>query len=197
MNLIFMRHGEATHNVEEIISDKEIYWSVLTDKGKKSVLDSIQGLPKNIDRIYVSPLPRTIETASYVYKIYSDVEVIIESRLREIDHGKYSGQKNNIDLDNVRLKQINGDYLIRLGDYGENRYDIEKRLCDLLDDIYKNSLENDTVMIISHGSITSYMERILDIKTPHIKTGKAEEYINVDFSKLYNHFRLLDSIKKY
>ena len=33
-----MRHGEATDNVKEIISDKEIYWSVLSDSGRKNVL---------------------------------------------------------------------------------------------------------------------------------------------------------------
>ena len=35
MNIIFMRHGEATDNVLELISDKEIYWSTLTDNGIK------------------------------------------------------------------------------------------------------------------------------------------------------------------
>lgn len=67
MNLIFMRHGEATDNVKELISDKEIYWSVLTEEGIKTVKESISLLPKEIDIMYVSPLPRTIETAHYVY----------------------------------------------------------------------------------------------------------------------------------
>lgn len=39
MNLIFMRHGEATDNVKEIISNKGIYWSVLTESGEESVLE--------------------------------------------------------------------------------------------------------------------------------------------------------------
>lgn len=34
MNLIFLRHGEATDNVKKLISDKEIYWSVLIEKVK-------------------------------------------------------------------------------------------------------------------------------------------------------------------
>ena len=42
MNIIFMRHGEATDNIKELISDKEIYWSVLTEKGKETVLESIK-----------------------------------------------------------------------------------------------------------------------------------------------------------
>ena len=35
MNLIFLRHGEATDNVKQLLSDKEIYWSTLTEQGKK------------------------------------------------------------------------------------------------------------------------------------------------------------------
>ena len=68
MNLIFLRHGEATDNVKELLSDKEIYWSILTKEGKKQVIDSVNSLQKDIDVMYVSPLPRTIETAHYVYE---------------------------------------------------------------------------------------------------------------------------------
>lgn len=38
MNIIFMRHGEATNNKDEFLSDKEIYWSILTKKVKKNLL---------------------------------------------------------------------------------------------------------------------------------------------------------------
>ena len=68
MNLIFIRHGEATDNVKELISDKEIYWSVLTDEDIKTVIESVYLLPDNIDVMYVSPFPRTMQTAYYVYK---------------------------------------------------------------------------------------------------------------------------------
>lgn len=33
MNVIFLRHGEAKDNVKELISDREIYWSTLTEAG--------------------------------------------------------------------------------------------------------------------------------------------------------------------
>lgn len=192
MNIIFMRHGEATDNVKEIISDREIYWSVLTDNGIETALESIKSLPDEIDKIYVSPFPRTIQTAHYVYEKHPESEVIIENRIREIYHGKYSGKKNNEELDNVRLKQIDGDYFIRFGDYGENKYDIESRLCSFLNDIYENNKDK-TIVIVSHGSITSYMKRILNIKTPHLKTGKIEEFINVDFKPL---FERIEELKK-
>ena len=54
MNIIFMRHGEASDNVKELISDREIYWSTLTHKGIETVLESMESLPKQIDKIYVS-----------------------------------------------------------------------------------------------------------------------------------------------
>lgn len=195
MNIIFMRHGEATNNVKELISDKEIYWSVLTEKGKKSVLESINKLPSVINRIYVSPFPRTIQTAHYVYNKYSKTEVIIENRIREINNGKYSGGQNNEELDSVRHKQNEGDYFVRFGEYGENKFEIEIRLCSFLNDVYYNNLESDTVMIISHGSIISYMKRILNLKTLHTKVGQIEEFYNVDFSFLFKYINELKNKK--
>lgn len=195
MNIIFMRHGNATDNVKEIISDKEIYWSTLTEDGRKTVLESIETLPSKIDKIYISPLPRTIETAHLVSQKYKASDFIIEKRIREINNGKYSGMKNNEDLDRTRKMQIAGDYFIRFGEYGENKYDIELRLCSFLKDAYMNNFTSNTIMIISHGSITSYMKRILKIKTPHIKTGKIEEFTNVDFNPLFKHIKKLNDIK--
>lgn len=195
MNLIFMRHGEATDNVKELISDKEIYWSILTQKGKDDVIKSIDFLPNKIDKLYVSPFPRTIETAHYVYEKYPNIEVIIDNRISEIKYGKYSGKKNNEELDNTRLKQIDGDYFIRFGDYGENRFDIETRLCEFLNDIHKDNHDNDTILIVSHGSITSYMKRILNLKSQHINPGMVQEFNNVDFKYLDEHISKLKKIK--
>lgn len=194
MNIIFFRHGEATDNVKGLISDKEIYWSVLTKKGKKAVLKSIKYLPSKIDRIYYSPFPRTIETAHYIYEKYPETEIIIEPRLREIFYGIYSGKKNDEVLDDIRLKQIVGDYFIRFGEYGDNRYDIELRLCSFLNDISNSSLN--TIVIVSHGSIISYMKRILNIKSSHTKTGKFEEFIDVNFDCLFSYIEKLKHLKR-
>ena len=187
MNLIFMRHGEATDNVKELISDKEIYWSILTEKGIETVKESIDFLPKKIDIMYVSPLPRTIETAHYVFERNSSINVVIDDRIREIQYGKYSHCKNNEELDEIRKKQIAGDYMVRFGDYGDNKYDIEKRLTEFLLDIYNNNNKNSTVLIVSHGSITSYMKRILDIKSEHLQKGKIDIFNNIDFSNVFKH----------
>ena len=195
MNVIFMRHGESDNNDKKFISDKEIYYSTLTLKGKQEVLNSIVSLSQKIDKVYVSPFPRTIETAHFIFEKYPNTEFIIEDRIREINHGKYSGKPNNEILDNTRIQQIAGDYFIRLGEYGENNFNIESRLCEFLSDVYNNNFDTNTIMIVSHGSIISYIKRILNIKTPHIKTGKIEKFVNVDFYPLTLHIKKLKKIK--
>lgn len=195
MNLILLRHGEATDNVKELISDKEIYWSVLTEKGKETVMESINYLPININKVYVSPLPRTIQTANYVYEKYPNVEFIIDDRIREIKYGKYTHKKNNEELDEVRNKQIKGDYFTRFGDYGENKYDIELRLSEFLIDIYKNHKDDETILIVTHGSISSYIKRILKLKSLHLQTGKLEVFNDIDFEPVFKNIELLNSMK--
>ena len=196
MNIIFMRHGEATDNVQELISDKEIYWSTLTENGVEVVKETVASLPQKIDKIYVSPLPRTIQTASLVRSRFSNVEFVIDNRIREIDYGKFSGQKNNEDLDKTREKQGAGDYFVRFGQYGENKLDIELRLTSFLRDLVDYNFKNNTIMIISHGSITSFMKRILNLKSPHIKTGKAEVFNDVDVSYIDEHYKKLMLVQK-
>ena len=187
MNLIFMRHGEATDNVKGLISDKEIYWSILTDEGIKNVVESVNLLPDNIDTMYVSPFPRTIQTAYYVLKKYPHINVHIDNRVREIFYGKYSHQKNNSELDETRKKQIDGDYFIRFGEYGDNKFDIENRLTKFLLDVYNNNDKDNTVLIVSHGSITSYMKRILNVKSGHLKKGKIDIFNDIEFNNLFKH----------
>lgn len=197
MNLIFMRHGEATDNVKELISDKEIYWSVLTDEGIKTVVESVELLPDNIDVMYVSPFPRTIQTAYYVFKKYPHVNVHIDNRIREIFYGKYSHQKNNSELDGIRKKQIDGDYFIRFGEYGDNKFDIENRLTNFLLDVYNNNDNDSTVLIVSHGSITSYMKRILNVKSGHLKKGNIDIFNDINFNNLLKHNEVLKNISIY
>lgn len=88
MNIIFMRHGEAVDNVRGVLSCKEIRCSVLTEAGFCQVAKSVSRLPREIDKIYSSPLIRTLQTAKEIMKA-SGAEVIIDNRIREIDWGEF------------------------------------------------------------------------------------------------------------
>jgi broad specificity phosphatase PhoE len=196
MKLIFMRHGEATHNVKEIISDKSIYDSRLTNHGINQVRQSIKKLDGKIDTIYVSPLPRTIETANLVAKNFPDSRIAIDDRIREIDYGKYSGQSNNSDLDKTRQKQIGGDYFVRFGGSGENKYDIESRVCNFLEECRHDNSSNSTILIISHGIIISFIKRLINAPRGHIPTGNVEEFLWNDDAGLRQSQKILERIKK-
>jgi broad specificity phosphatase PhoE len=188
-----MRHGEATDNIREILSDKEIYFSILTDAGFSEAAQTIKSIDK-VDKIYISPLPRTIQTAKILYEKFPTAEAVIDDRLREIQYGRYSGQKNNSSLDIIREKQIAGDYFTRFGKYGDNKFDIEMRLSLFLRDMSTRNFDNNTIAIVSHGSVISFMKRILNLKTPHTKTGKAEFFTINDWSDLNDRIKHLETI---
>ena len=104
MNLIFMRHGEAMDNTREILSSQEIQCSILTENGRKQVIESVKLLPK-VDKIYASPLIRTLQTAKEVAD-NQNLNVEIDNRIREINWGKFNGKENSAELDEVREKQV-------------------------------------------------------------------------------------------
>lgn len=149
MNLIFLRHGEATDNVKELISDKEIYWSILTEKGKQTVKESLQDLPHIIDKMYVSPFPRTIETAHYVYEKYPNINVIIENRIREIYYGKYSHQKNNEELDNKK-------WIIEKGLFIKSKKERSSIDCLYLIDANRDKLTDNYFAYLTHLFVDEY-----------------------------------------
>lgn len=194
MNIIFMRHGEAIDNVKEVLSSNVARCSTLTDRGLMQVTESVSML-ENVDKIYSSPLIRTLQTAREVANKFS-LEVNIDDRIREIDWGVFDGEKNNEFVDEVRERQSGGDYFVRFGKYGENKFDIESRLCDFLDSVRRENFQNSTVVIVSHGTVISFMKRILGLKSSHAKKGKFEEFVDVDFSKLDDYKVILDNVRR-
>ena len=59
---------------------------MLTEAGFCQVAKSVSKLPREIDKIYSSPLIRTLQTAKEIMKA-SGAEVIIDNRIREVDWG--------------------------------------------------------------------------------------------------------------
>lgn len=193
MRLIIMRHGEAEHNIKQACSRNTALYSSLTDVGMQEVKQSIAEIP-SVDKIYASPLVRTLQTAKLVTDKFSDTPIFVDSRIRELDSGKYEGHKDAPEMDAVRRAQVAGDYFIRFGDYGENKYDIESRLCDFLIDLRESSFPGDTIMIISHGTISSFVKRILGLHGEHNSTGKAQIYDNVKLDRAEEYRKKLLSI---
>lgn len=98
-----VRHGLASHNVEGIYnanpSHPNYKPSFLTDEGKEQAKATAEGLinqgfsDENIVAVYVSPLPRTVQTAEIFCEssLFSKAKMFIEPRLIETQLGELEG----------------------------------------------------------------------------------------------------------
>jgi len=67
-------------------------------------------------------------------------------------------------------------------------------LLKLTADIYNNEKDN-TVLVVSHGSVIAYMKRIINVESGHLKKGKIDVLNDVDFSGVVKHSEALQKIK--
>ncbi len=97
---VFVRHGESTSNVANILSD-DIDKNPLTERGKKQVeRNAVQLKGLKFDGIVSSPVKRAYETAEIISK-YVDAKIKIDDRLREVSLGKGYGHSINEFLDEL------------------------------------------------------------------------------------------------
>lgn len=169
MNLplaIFMRHGQADNNVNRILVGRYIE-SHLTEYGKQQVADTSKYL-KNvpIEKVYVSPVTRTVETAEIVCKLLG-MNYEIDERLYEIELGKLVGMHFEEIIHkhgNLFLKFYNEDDAM-LARYGvESFASVKSRVKHLLDEII-NIQQDKNVLLITHlDPIKAAISILLDLK---------------------------------
>ena len=86
MDIIMIRHGESEDNLNKILSRDD---TSLTKKGILQIKRSKEFLINyKFDKVYYSPLTRTIQTREHL-----GLEGIEEERIREIDFGIFTGYK--------------------------------------------------------------------------------------------------------
>ncbi len=166
--IIFMRHGQAYNNVKKLLVGRNLE-SHLTDLGREQVKQSGQMLSTiAIDKIYASPVIRTVETAEIVSNILN-MPFEEDERLFEIELGKLVGMYYE-DLINTH-----GNLFVKF--YGDNDNDnslvdfevesfgsVKKRISELLQEVVIKH-RNENVLLISHlDPIKAAISLILDIK---------------------------------
>ena len=138
--IAFVHHGEADNNVKRLLVGRHIE-SHLTERGIQQVKDTGQHLKKlKIDRVYVSPVTRAIETAKIICEI-NDLQYQTDERLYEIELGDLVGMNYDDVIEkhgNLFLKFYSGDDPI-LDSYGIESFSaVKKRIKNLLDESMKN-----------------------------------------------------------
>ncbi len=141
-----MRHGEATHNLKNVLSSDTEEKHPLTPKGREDVENSVAKIKKNkIDLIIHSPLLRAKETAEIISKAL-DVPMQEDKRLREEDFGDLSGKPWS---EFEKIYPTFEDRLYKRYDGAETVIEIKKRVGEFIYEI-ENTYKDKNILIVTH-----------------------------------------------
>jgi probable phosphoglycerate mutase len=164
--MILMRHGQADNNVNRILVGRHIE-SHLTEYGKHQVLDTAKYLGEiSIDKVLVSPVVRTIETAEIVCE-YLGLDYQIDDRLYEIELGRLVGMNYEeiISRYGNLFLEFYTENEAALTPYGvESFASIKQRIKNILDEMAETYSDRNVLMISHLDPIKAAIAIILDLK---------------------------------
>jgi probable phosphoglycerate mutase len=161
-----MRHGQAENNVSRTLVGRHIE-SHLTSQGKEQVTDvskQLKSIP--IDKVYVSPVIRAMETAQIVCDTLG-MSYEVDERLYEIELGKLVG----MNYEEVTTKY--GDLFLRfyaehdpiLDSFGVEPFAaVKQRVKSLLDDALKKHEDSNVLMVTHLDPIKAALATLLELK---------------------------------
>lgn len=169
---IFVRHGQADHNTQQVYNSNPSHPnyldSHLTEQGKKEVLDTIYELKKCglssqvIEKCWVSPLPRTLQTLELFIqnklvdeKVCTPCELIMEWQVGDLEGGPVIFQ------DHPEKAKLTKEHC-------ESDQELNSRLQEML---ILLSQQEGHQLIISHKSIIETLLDSLGHKKTSVETG--------------------------
>lgn len=160
MKIYLIRHGESLANLGLVSADFSMdNQNSLSQKGENQIQAIIPAfLNCNIIRIFSSPMKRAVKSAEILQSgLVNKPKIMIDNRLKEIDYGIFTDDRDNPEMQNITKRQIAGDQEIRFGG-GENIREILERFLGFLVDTYKEN-QNDEIIIFSHGRLLSIVSK--------------------------------------
>ena len=193
MKIYLIRHGESLANLGLVSADFSMdNQNDLSKKGENQIREIIPAFQNcNVMRIFSSPMKRAVKSAEILQSsLVNKPKIIIDNRLKEIDYGFYTDDRDNPEMQNIAKRQIAGDQEIRFGG-GENIREILERFLDFLVTTYKIH-QNDEIIILSHGRLLSIIsKKIEDIYQKKIKKSKIENASIIEVELNNNEINLL------
>lgn len=165
--IYFIRHGEGHHNLDNY----DLFYPRLTETGISQCLE-LKSKLENIkfDRVYVSPLIRTIQTALHTF--HKNNKFISVDFIREVI-------KNNCDFCEPIKKDAfsNIEFCIdEIVNKIETDEDVKIRLDKLFNLI--NDEDYKTIAIVSHGE---FIYRFINVYGNILKINNKEFFKNCEF----------------
>ena len=155
MKLIIARHTETNYNTLKLCNSDPSVTVNLTAKGKKQAQELASKLANyNIDKIYISELPRTRETAEYINQ-YHNLNLIVDPRINENNTG-YEG-KSLIEWQRKILAH-NDWWRAKIND-GESLEQAYNRTKLFIEGLKKSNSK--CPLVVTHGFIVQCIYKIL------------------------------------
>ncbi len=161
MTLYLVRHGEAEHNVRNILDSfagDEVY--SLTPRGREQIMDVAKAIASDgpVDAILSSPMPRTRETAEIIAEKVHMKKIFYDFRLRETDFGTWEGKSiqkffEKYPSPEMRIETDGADGL-------ESAVDERDRCAEFLADL-KEHYPGKRVVIVSHGDTLEQLHGLI------------------------------------
>lgn len=193
MKIYLIRHGESLTNLGLVSADFSIdNQNSLSKKGEEQIRAIIPAFQNcNIGQIFSSPMKRAIKSAEILQSgLVNKPKIIIDGRLKEIDYGIFTDDRDNPEMQNIAKRQIAGDQEIRFGG-GENIREILERFLDFLVDTYKEN-QNSEIIVFSHGRLLSIVsKKIGEICQKKIKKSQINNASIIEVELNNNDINLL------
>lgn len=166
----FVRHGATQGNLERRYIGRTD--EPLCTQGEEQMLRLRDALP-GVDRLFVSPMLRTRQSAALVYP---DISWTEEVRLRELDFGVFEGESAQNLQGNLQYEKWLESMCTGPIPGGENVVDFKKRCVDgFLSCVEQLPQETSCAFVVHGGVIMSILERLArpkrDYYSYHLPNG--------------------------
>ena len=163
MKIYLIRHGESLANLGLVSADFSMdNQNSLSQKGEEQIQAIIPAFQNcNIVQIFSSPMKRAVKSAEILQSsLVNKPKIMIDNRLKEIDYGIFTDDRDNPEMQNIAKRQIAGDQEIRFGG-GENIREILERFLGFLVDTYIEN-QNSEIIVFSHGRLLSIVSKKIE-----------------------------------
>ncbi len=143
----YVRHGETRFNMWNRMQGADD--SPLTAAGvhqAEEARDALRGVEFNA--VYTSPYGRARKTAQIIAAPHM-IEPVLEKGLKEVDFGDFEG----VVMDSWRDEIMRRHLIEKWDDVGgENLKQVQERIRKTLHKIIRKAKDNDTILLVSHGT---------------------------------------------
>ncbi len=170
MLIYFMRHGETNYNTRLLCNDDPSKDVHLTEQGIQQANIIAEKLKdKNIEKIFVSELPRTRETAEIVNQHHQAI-IVVNSLINDIVTGfdslPVADYQQSVSHDPLHAKPKGGESLL----------EYKQRVLEFIHWLENQSY--DSVLVVAHEEtlrvISAYFNRLADEEMPKLHFDNCE-----------------------